>query len=71
MGLRLTQGVDLSAIRSVYGVDVLRRYSDELSRFVDAGLLDMDGPGERLCLTRQGMLLANEIMMVFIGGAVR
>ena len=71
MGLRLTHGVDLSAIRLVYGVDVLRRYSDELSRFVDAGLLVVDGPGERLCLTRQGMLLANEIMMVFIGGAVR
>ena len=71
MGLRLTQGVDLSAIRLVYGVDVLRRYSDELPRFVDAGLLVVDGPGERLCLTRQGMLLANEIMMVFIGGAVR
>jgi oxygen-independent coproporphyrinogen III oxidase len=71
MGLRLTEGVDLSAIRLVYGVDVLRRYSDELSRFVDAGLLIVDGPGQRLCLTRQGMLLANEIMTVFIGGAVR
>jgi oxygen-independent coproporphyrinogen-3 oxidase len=71
MGLRLTQGVDLSAIRTAYGVDVLRRYSDELSRFVDAGLLVVHGPGERLALTRQGMLVANEIMMVFIGGAVR
>ena len=71
MGLRLTRGVDLSAIRTVYGVDVLRRCSNELSRFVDAGLLVVDGPGERLCLTRQGMLLANEIMMVFIGVAVR
>jgi oxygen-independent coproporphyrinogen-3 oxidase len=71
MGLRLTHGVDLSAIRLVYGVDVLCRYGAELSRFVDAGLLVVDGPGERLCLTRQGMLLANEIMMVFIGGAVR
>jgi len=71
MGLRLSRGVDLCAIRTDYGVDVLRRYSDELTRFVDAGLLVVHGPGERLALTRQGMLVANEIMMVFIGGAVR
>jgi len=71
MGLRLTDGIDLRAIRTAFDVDVLRRYDAELSRFVDAGLVVVNGPGERLALTRSGMLLANEIMMVFIGGAVR
>ena len=34
------------------------------SRFVDAGLLRREG--DRLRLTRQGMLLAHEVMAVFV-----
>jgi oxygen-independent coproporphyrinogen-3 oxidase len=64
-GLRLTDGLDLSAVASRYGVDVWARYGPDLSRFVDAGLLVHES-GHRLRLTRSGMLLANEIMAVFI-----
>jgi len=39
-------------------------------RFVAAGLL-VHEPGKRLALTRAGMLLANEVMAVFIGRPVR
>ena len=46
------------------------RYGGELAWFVDAGLLVHD-PQVRLRLTRRGMLLANEVMAVFIGPAVR
>jgi oxygen-independent coproporphyrinogen III oxidase len=70
MGLRLTDGVDLQAIRGAYGVDVWNDYGTELAGFVEAGLL-RHRPGERLGLTRDGMLVANEIMMVFIGRTVR
>jgi oxygen-independent coproporphyrinogen-3 oxidase len=63
-GLRLTAGIDLEAIRQRYGVDVWERYRPELARFVDAGLLTHDG--ERLALTRAGMLMANEVMSVFV-----
>lgn len=70
MGLRLTDGVDLGAIRAAYGLDVWGRYGDELQRFIEAGFMER-GPGERLAITRSGMLVANEIMMVFIGGTVR
>jgi oxygen-independent coproporphyrinogen III oxidase len=70
MGLRLTEGIDLEAMHRQHGVDVTGRYGDELSRFVDLGLLVHD-PGRRLALTREGMLVANEIMVVFIGGTVR
>jgi oxygen-independent coproporphyrinogen-3 oxidase len=66
MGLRLTDGVDLAAVHARYGVDVWARHGRELERFVSAGLLVHEA-GRRLALTRQGMLLANEIMMVFIG----
>lgn len=68
MGLRLTEGLDLIAVRQAYGVDVADRYGSDLERFVEAGLLEFRS-GARLALTRSGMLVANEIMMVFIGDA--
>ena len=69
-GIRMTAGIDLPAVASRYGVDVWGRYGGELTRLVDAGLVVHD-PGVRLRLTRPGMLLANEVMVVFIGPAVR
>jgi oxygen-independent coproporphyrinogen-3 oxidase len=70
MGLRLVQGVDFRGIRRRHGVDVWGRYGAELDRYVQAGLLIHD-PGMRIALTRQGMLLANDVMTVFIGRGVR
>ena len=69
-GLRLTAGVDLATIESRYGIDVWRRYGPELARFVAAGLV-IHEPKRRLALTRPGMLLANEVMAVFISPTVR
>jgi oxygen-independent coproporphyrinogen-3 oxidase len=62
--LRLVDGIDGNAIQTRYGVDVWRRYGAELERFVEAGCLRRDGA--RLSLTRQGMLLAHEVMTVFV-----
>jgi oxygen-independent coproporphyrinogen III oxidase len=67
--LRLTGGIDTGLVRSRYGVDVWRQFGEELQPFVEAGLLIYDGG--RLRLTRQGMLLANEVMAVFIASRVR
>src|SRR6185436_14295446 len=67
--LRLTEGVDLDAIRARYGVDLWDRYAEDLRPFVDQGMLIYDGGAVRL--TRDGMLLANEVMTVFIGPPVR
>jgi oxygen-independent coproporphyrinogen-3 oxidase len=66
MGLRLTSGLDLPAFTMRYGIDVWSRYGGALARFVDAGLLVHEA-GRRLALTRPGMLMANEVMAVFIG----
>jgi oxygen-independent coproporphyrinogen-3 oxidase len=68
-GLRLCAGVDLDAIRARYGVDVRHRYGAALEPFLDAGVLIYDGP--RMRLTRAGLLLAHEVMAVFIGSTVR
>jgi putative oxygen-independent coproporphyrinogen III oxidase len=64
MGLRLNDGVDLTAVNTRYGVDVWERFGRELQEFVDAGCLVHEGA--RLRLTRQGMLVAHEVMSVFV-----
>ena len=63
-GLRLVDGIDTNAIQSRYNVDVWRRFGADLERFVDAGWLRRTG--SRLHLTRQGMLLAHDVMAVFV-----
>jgi oxygen-independent coproporphyrinogen-3 oxidase len=63
-GLRLTDGVNLDAIRDRYGVDVWQRHGADLAEFVEAGVLRH--AGARLWLTRRGMLLAHEVMAVFV-----
>ena len=63
-GLRLVDGIDVNAIQTRYGVDVWRRFGAELDPFLEAGCLRRDG--DRLSLTRQGMLLAHEVMSVFV-----
>ena len=70
MGLRLVEGLDLADLRERHGVDIWVRYGQDLTRFVQAGLL-IHEPHRRLALTRAGMLMANEVMSVFIGRAVR
>jgi oxygen-independent coproporphyrinogen III oxidase len=68
-GLRLSDGLDVEAVRRRYGVDVWSAYGTELAPFADEGLLLYDGA--RLRLTRRGMLLAHEIMAIFLSSNVR
>jgi oxygen-independent coproporphyrinogen III oxidase len=63
-GLRLNDGVDETAVAARYGVDVWERYGRDLERYVEAGLLMRQD--RRMRLTRQGMLLAHEVMAVFV-----
>ncbi len=64
MGLRLTEGVSEVEYRVRFGQDVWTRYGTALSPAVEAGLL-LHEEG-RIRLTRRGMLLANEVMQVFV-----
>jgi len=63
-GLRLSEGINMDTIQTRYGVDVWARFGAELEPFVDEGCLLHEGP--RLRLTRRGMLLAHEVMTVFV-----
>ena len=68
-GLRLVDGVDLAQMQARFGVDVWQCYREGLAPFLEAGVLFYDAPILRL--PRAGMLLANEIMAVFISPTVR
>ena len=63
-GLRLTKGLDLESIQRRHGVAVMRKHGTELAPFIAEGLLIHEFG--RLQLTRQGMLVANEIMETFV-----
>ena len=63
-GLRLSEGVNTDVFSARYGVDVWSRYGSDLAPYLTDGLMRREGP--RLALTRRGMLLANEILQVFV-----
>jgi oxygen-independent coproporphyrinogen III oxidase len=63
-GLRLNEGLDLQRIGARYDIDVWAKYGGALQPFVDAGLV-VHSSGI-LRLTREGMLLANEVMAAFV-----
>ncbi len=64
MGLRLIGGIRLDEFRREYGVDVARRYGDELSRLEETGLVEIDE--DKLRLTARGLLLSNEVFVCFV-----
>jgi oxygen-independent coproporphyrinogen-3 oxidase len=63
-GLRLSRGIEVSAFNRNYGLDLWARYGDHLQPSVEAGLVVFEQ--DRLWLSRRGMLLANDVLAVFI-----
>jgi oxygen-independent coproporphyrinogen-3 oxidase len=63
-GLRLTAGIDRTRFAERYGVDPWTEYGDRLRDAVDAGFVWRREA--RFGLTRQGMLVANEILAAFV-----
>jgi len=63
-GLRLNRGVDVEAVNARYNCNVLQRYGEALRPFIEEKLVILEGP--HLRLTRAGMLMANEVMAVFV-----
>lgn len=64
LGLRLMRGIDLREHRARFGTDLREDYAADLERLHDAGLIEFDE--ELLKLTRDGVLLSNEVFTVFI-----
>ena len=64
LGLRMMRGLDARSFRARHGADPRLEYAVELSRFRDAGLIEMDG--ELIRLTPNGALFSNEVFAAFV-----
>jgi oxygen-independent coproporphyrinogen-3 oxidase len=65
LGLRLTQGIDLSDITARFGEEALTGHGAVIREFVADGLLEHNG--DRIRLTSRGRLLSNEVFEGFVG----
>jgi oxygen-independent coproporphyrinogen-3 oxidase len=63
-GLRLAAGIDERNFRERYGVDPWSRHEAALAPLVGDGLVWRQAG--RFGLTRRGMLVANEILVMFV-----
>ena len=66
LGLRKTGGIRLETLSKSYGIDIADRYQKEIKKLTAAGLLEFDIPTSLMKLTRNGLLLSNEVFTEFI-----
>ena len=62
--LRRIDGLRFDEFAARTGVDARRHFADAIARHVAGGLLAADAAG--ICLTRRGLLLANEVLADFV-----
>jgi len=56
--------VSLARVNARYGIDIWSRHGSALQPYVDGGWLIYDG--DTLRLSRAGMLVAHDVMAVFV-----
>jgi oxygen-independent coproporphyrinogen III oxidase len=64
LGLRMTDGVAFADFAREFGVEMGDQFPHQLERLAKLGLLTMDK--DRVCLTRRGMLLSNQVFAQFL-----
>ena len=64
LGLRTSDGFNLQSASQRFGLDVHHLYRNQITKFTHAGLLRESG--DRVCLTENGQLLANEVIAEFL-----
>lgn len=64
LGLRMTQGLELLAIKEEFGIAAVDEYLEVIADLVDRGLLAIDDGWLRL--TPQGRLLSNDVFAAFL-----
>lgn len=68
LGLRLREGISLSALVERFGIDPRVRYHGSLLRLVHQGLLEI--VADRLRLTHAGLLLTDTVLVELLAGGV-
>ncbi len=64
LGLRMNAGVDVAALESEFGLELLRPAMETVERLAEDGLLTFDG--ERVRLTSRGRLISNDVFQEFL-----
>jgi oxygen-independent coproporphyrinogen-3 oxidase len=64
LGLRLTEGIDLADLSSIYRTDVRKKYGEKLADLAERQLVELKGSVVRL--TKRGMDFANQVFIEFI-----
>ena len=64
LGMRLMRGIDANQYLDAFGVDLRATHQVEIDRFIDAGLVAVEG--DLLKLTRAGALMSNEVFAAFV-----
>lgn len=62
LGLRMIDGVNIKKINEKYQINAIEMFN--LKKYIDEGYLKYDG---NLSFTKKGLLLGNEIFMIFVG----
>ena len=64
LGLRLMEGINLEQISKKYSVNVEAIYQEALEKLIQAH--DLERVGNQIRLTRQGLLMANDVFEQFL-----
>lgn len=64
LGLRRVDGFSRGALAAEFGEDLVDRFADSVAEGIGNGLLEVNG--DYLRLTRDGRLLANEVLVAFL-----
>lgn len=64
LGMRMMRGVDARRYRDTFGVDLYTEHDKDIARFIDAGLVEVEG--DLIRLTRAGALMSNEVFGAFV-----
>jgi putative oxygen-independent coproporphyrinogen III oxidase len=64
LGLRMMEGFSLQHYRQLFGADIRETHAKDLTRFREAGLIELRG--DLVKLTRAGALMSNEVFAAFV-----
>ena len=64
LGLRLEKGIDLEKYKKRFGINLLEKYAEDLTRLLELELIEFDK--NRLKLTSKGKLYSNEVFSIFV-----
>lgn len=66
LGLRTTEGINLSIAKERFGVDVMAMFGQEIEKYINKEMLSVDPAANNLKLTKLGMKFGNEIFELFL-----